>query len=108
MPLLPTNIPAHISARFQPPVDLLKRKDLVVPQLYEWHAKENPDYPVFVYHDKGKLEYLTYATVNRAIDRAARYIASQVGSGCKEAEPTLPVVALFANAGDYSSFISAT
>ncbi len=94
-------VPPHISTEFRAPDELLKRKDVVVSQLYQWHAKENPNYPLFVYYDEDKLEYITYAKANRAMDRASRYIASIVGVKYNHAGSNQPVVAVLANAGEY-------
>ncbi|KAI0739414.1 acetyl-CoA synthetase-like protein [Daedaleopsis nitida] len=109
MPLNPTDVPPHITTEFRAPLELLKRTDLVVSQIYEWNARENPNYPLFVYQDKDgdKLEYITYAIANRAIDRAARYVASRVGCGGKEAAPVQPIVALFANTDTITYYCTA-
>ena len=99
---MPFNVTSHISWDFHTPKELLKTADVTVSQLYEWNAKENPNYPLFVYHDGTKLEYVTYSAANRAIDRVARYIATNVGlSGADRSLPR--VVALFANAGAYAN-----
>ena len=92
-------VPSHISTEFRAPDELLRRTDVAVPQLYQWHAKENPNYPLFVYHDGQKLEYVTYSQANRAMDRAARYVASSVSTTRRDASAARPVVALFANTG---------
>ena len=99
MPLHSAKLPAHIASSFQPPKELLARKDTVIPQLYDWQAKVNPNYPVFVYEDDQQLKYITYGMAKRAIDRAARFVLSRVGSIGKEADSNPPVVAIFANAG---------
>ncbi|KAI0739441.1 acetyl-CoA synthetase-like protein [Daedaleopsis nitida] len=106
MPLDRAVTPATISTRFRKPEELLRRHDTAIPQLFEWHAKENPDYPLFVYHDGSKLEYITYSGANRAIDRAARFLASTVGASLhhKHARSSPPVVAIFANADTISYF----
>ena len=99
MPLNPANVPEHISTHFRTPDELLKRSDIVTSQLYEWNAKENPNYPLFVYYDGSQRQYITYSTANRAMDRAARYVASSVGGTVKEANTKPPVVALLAITG---------
>ncbi len=97
----PADVPAHITTDFRPPEELIKRTDLVISQLYEWHRTANPNYPLFVYQDGDELQYITYTTANRAMDRAARYVASKVGCGGKEAAPVQPIVALLANTGTF-------
>lgn len=93
-------LPEHISTRFHSPNELLQRTDIAISQLYEWHAKENPDYPLFVYHDGSQRQYLTYSVANRAMDRVARYVAHAVGVITKEANPKQPVVGLLASTGE--------
>ncbi|KAI9060104.1 acetyl-CoA synthetase-like protein [Trametes sanguinea] len=102
MPLDPADVPSYISTEFRQPLEELKQGNIVAPQLYEWHAKENPNYPLFTYYDGEKPEYITYATANRAIDRAARYIASGLGP-LYETTPR-PIVALFANVDTITYF----
>lgn len=99
MPLSNT-LPAHVTADFVGSKELLERHDMAVPQLYEHHAEHNPNYPVFVYHDGERVQYINYATTNHAIDRAARYIGSQVGVNNKHAGIDKPVVGVLANAGE--------
>ncbi len=96
MPLDLATLPAHVTTDFHPSTELVKQTDFVLPKVYEWHAKENPNYPLFVYHDGDHLQYITYSQANRAMDRIARFVASIVGTG----HATPPVVALFANAGE--------
>ncbi|KAI0717761.1 acetyl-CoA synthetase-like protein [Cerioporus squamosus] len=103
MPLDLATLPAHVTTEFHPPTELLQRTDVVLPQLYEWHAKENPNYPLFVYYDGDHVEYITYSQANRAMDRVARFVASTVGTG----HATQPVVALFANADTITYFVTA-
>ena len=99
MPFTST-LPAHLSPEFRGGEEILKRDDLAVPQLYEWHAEKNPDYPFVIYHDGEAVQYITYKTANRAIDRAARYIAAQVGVNREHAGADKPVVGILANAGE--------
>ncbi|KAI9056494.1 acetyl-CoA synthetase-like protein [Trametes sanguinea] len=101
MPLNPADVPSHISTEFRAPLDLLKQ-DVALPQIYDWHAKENPNYPLFTYHNGEKPQYITYAAANRAIDRAARYIASALGP--RDAKTAPPTVAVFANADTITYF----
>ncbi|KAI0370655.1 acetyl-CoA synthetase-like protein [Pilatotrama ljubarskyi] len=100
MPLNAKDLPAHATAAFRPPRELIERDDVALPQLYDWNAKQNPDYPLFSYHDGEELRYITYSSVNRAIDRAARFILSQISADFKGGHQ--PVVALFADAESVS------
>lgn len=99
MPLDPARLPAHIKTDFRSPDELRERTDITVAQLYEWHSKANANYPLFIYQDGDKLEYITHSVAYRAIDRVARYVASLAGTGSRQASSNQPVVALFANTG---------
>ncbi|KAI1798469.1 acetyl-CoA synthetase-like protein [Ganoderma leucocontextum] len=61
-----------------------------VPELFEWHARENAKHPFFRYHDGDKLNDINCEQLAGGIRRAARYINSQISS------PS--IVAVFANA----------
>ncbi|RDX43676.1 acetyl-CoA synthetase-like protein [Lentinus brumalis] len=104
MPLDPSRVPPHVSTDFREPAELIARDDVAVSQYYAWQAKNNPNYPLFVYQDGDHLEYITYARANRAMDRVARYVASTVGAGTGGERP---VVALFANADTITYFCTA-
>ncbi|KAI0370654.1 acetyl-CoA synthetase-like protein [Pilatotrama ljubarskyi] len=109
MPLTPADVPSHISTDFRsPPAELLK-KGVTLPELYSWQAKENPHYPLFTYHDGDKSEFITYATANRAMERAARYILSGLGRHAAAPAPGAnpPTVAIFANADTITYFCTA-
>ena len=102
MPLTIHDLPAYVSPEFRVPDELLKRNDTALPRLYDWNAKENPNYPLFLYYDPatGKNHYITYSVANEAINRAARYITHTVGR--ESSEPTgSPVVAILANTGTF-------
>ena len=100
MPLLPQDLPAHLCPNFHVPKKLLKSQDITLSQLYQWNAKENPDYPLFVYHDpvNAKLEYVTYAAANKAIDRAARFFTHTIARE-SAARTGSPVIGILANSG---------
>lgn len=103
MPLAAQDLPAHISSDFRVPTEFLNREGTTLSHLYDWNARENPDYPLFVYHDpqaaSEKLEYITYSTANEAFNRAARYLTHSAG-GRETATPTgLPVLGVLANTG---------
>ncbi|KAI9065204.1 acetyl-CoA synthetase-like protein [Trametes sanguinea] len=101
MPLAPTDVPPHISTEFHSPFDLLQQ-GITVPELYDWHAQKNPDYPVFTYYDDEKAVFITYATANLAIDRVARYVASRLG--LYNADMPRHTVSVFANADTITYF----
>ncbi|EJF55750.1 acetyl-CoA synthetase-like protein [Dichomitus squalens LYAD-421 SS1] len=62
---------------------------LTIPDLFEWHATENPDYPLYRFHDGVRVTTITYAQAIKGIRRAARYVKARV---------TMPqVVAVIAN-----------
>ena len=63
-----------------------------VPELFEWHARENAKHPFFRYHDGEKLNDINCEQLAGAIRRAARYINPKVA--------TPSIVAVFANAGE--------
>ena len=63
-----------------------------VPELFEWHARENPKHPFFRYHDGEKLNDISYGQLAHGIRRAACYVNTKVTS------PS--IVAIFANAGE--------
>ncbi len=105
MPLAAQDLPDHLCSDFHVPEELLTRKDTTLSHLYDWNAKENPHYPLFVYHDPGtstKLEYITYSTANAAIDRATRYFAHTVGRDLTASTGT-PVIGILANTSASSS-----
>ncbi|KAI0332229.1 acetyl-CoA synthetase-like protein [Cubamyces sp. BRFM 1775] len=101
MPLNAADLPAHISTEFRAPLDILDA-GAALPQLYDWHAKENPNFPLFTYNNGGKREFITYAEANQAINRAAHYVAS--GLRPREAGATPPVVAVLANTDTITYF----
>ncbi|OSC98632.1 acetyl-CoA synthetase-like protein [Trametes coccinea BRFM310] len=109
MPLSPADIPSHITSEFKPPLELLAGDVPSLPDIYRWNAKNNPNYPLFTYHDGVKREFITYAIADKAIDRVARYIVSALGPYRASAEPVTPppTVALFANADTITYFCTA-
>ncbi|KAI0325855.1 acetyl-CoA synthetase-like protein [Cubamyces sp. BRFM 1775] len=69
----PTNAPSTMSTFTFPPLDDV----LSVPQLYEFHAKNSPDHPVYMYVDPvtGALCDITYAEVWARIGVAMKLIS---------------------------------
>ncbi|TBU32715.1 acetyl-CoA synthetase-like protein [Dichomitus squalens] len=74
---------------FRSPRELVISGELSMPELYEWHARENPDYPLYRFHDGNEVNTLTYAQVIKAIRRAARYVQARIA--------TPQIVAVIAN-----------
>ena len=68
---------------FKSPRTLITKGEITLSDLYAWHAKENPDYPLFRFHDGANVKDITYAEVERAITRCAGYIQSNVGHEVK-------------------------
>ncbi|KAL7278170.1 hypothetical protein ACG7TL_008143 [Trametes sanguinea] len=100
MPLNIEDVPPHVTTDFRPLVTSAKDPLTSVPVLYEWHAKNNPNYPLFTYHDGKQREYITYSAANAAIDRAARYVASGLDKPALLVQTGVdrPIVGIFANA----------
>lgn len=84
---------AH-SPTFHSPRELVSLGKLTVPELFEWHARENPDYPLYRFYDGEKLHNITYAQAIIGIRRAARYVKACI--------PTPQIVGVIANAGKSS------
>ncbi|OSD00551.1 acetyl-CoA synthetase-like protein [Trametes coccinea BRFM310] len=101
MPLTPADVPPHIVTEFRAPSDLLK-EGVAPSKLYDWHATENPNYPLFTYQDGDVVQFITYSVANRAINRAAHYIAASVGA--RDATVERPIVAVLANADTITYF----
>ncbi|KAI9058948.1 acetyl-CoA synthetase-like protein [Trametes sanguinea] len=100
MPLSAEDVPPHVTTEFRPFVKSAKDSLTSVPVLYEWHAKNNPKYPLFTYYDGKQREYIAYSTAYTAIGRAARYIASGLDQPAPPVQPGAdrPVVGIFATA----------
>ena len=79
---------------FRSPRDLVSSWKLTIPELYEWHARENPDCELYRFHDGSKVHALTYAQAIKGIRRAARYVRTRI--------TTPQVVAVIANVGETS------
>ncbi len=82
------------SPPFHSPRKLVCSGKLTVPELFEWHARENPNYPLYRFHDGQKLNNITYAQVIIGIRRAARYVKAII--------TTPQIVGVIANAGKRS------
>ncbi|OSC98631.1 acetyl-CoA synthetase-like protein [Trametes coccinea BRFM310] len=104
MPIRPEQLPGPLTAVYHPPAELIKRDDVALPQLYEWTAKHNPNYPLFMYQDGEEMKYITYSVVDRAINRAAKFVQAQLAPRKKDARP---VIGLFADAESISYICTA-
>ena len=82
-----SDIPQYLSPR-----SVVLAGKLSVPEVFEWHAEENPNLPFFRYFDGTQLHTITSAQVIQAIRHMARYIRSRAGTFPK-------VIAVIANAG---------
>lgn len=78
-----------------PPLDGL----LLIPELWEWHARYSPDHPLFVFADEGGIvRRLCWPEVVRAIHTGAKIIRNRTNWKAGTAES--PTVAILANSGD--------
>jgi hypothetical protein len=86
----------------QPPID----GSLTIPEVFDWHAEHNPQYPLFVYPDDDTLKYITMEETAHGMHRAARHYACHFTSlGHPPAVRDSPVVALFALTGEPLSYL---
>ncbi|PIL34346.1 hypothetical protein GSI_03121 [Ganoderma sinense ZZ0214-1] len=106
MPLLSAQVPKGVSVEFKVMEGLIERKDISIPQMYQWSAGENPNFPLFIYDNRlgGKLEYITYVIANAAMDRAARYVLHSVGRSSATFAASRPVIAILANTDTITYF----
>ncbi|KAI0795715.1 acetyl-CoA synthetase-like protein [Abortiporus biennis] len=75
---------------FNSPRQLLEESEslstpLTLPEIYDWNAENNPEYPLFVYLDdeggKQTLETIDWKNMARGIHRAARMISTMTQTG---------------------------
>ncbi|KAI0808043.1 acetyl-CoA synthetase-like protein [Fomes fomentarius] len=64
---------------FRSPRTLIETGRTTIPELFEWHAKENPDYPLFRFHDGSSLKDISYSQAIRGVRHVARYVRSFAG-----------------------------
>lgn len=75
-----------------PPID----GSLTVPELFDWHLRNTPNHPLFVYSDEhGDEHVLLWPQGVRAIHQSARIVMDRVRPRGSE----IPVVAILAAAG---------
>ncbi|KAI1792211.1 acetyl-CoA synthetase-like protein [Ganoderma leucocontextum] len=65
---------AYISPR-----SFIESGKATVPELFEWHARENTSIDVFRFYTGHGVDRLTYGDLNKAVHRAARLVSSIVG-----------------------------
>ena len=95
---------SEISLAFNTPTnDILFDPELINTRIYEWNARHNPNYPIFVFHDGKEPKYITYATAYKAIVRAAQYVHSFAYASSKKTRR--PVVAIIANTGTFCELL---
>lgn len=71
--------------------------ETTLPDLYAWHAKHNPHYPLFRFHDDRRVRDITYAEVYRAINRCASHVRTNIVMKGKS------TIGILANTGTNSS-----
>ncbi|KAM5540045.1 hypothetical protein V8D89_006185 [Ganoderma adspersum] len=90
-----------MSVVYRSPRALIESGLVTIPELFEWNARENPEYPLFRFPDNdGGLKTITYAEAIRAIRHVARHILALVGSTER------CTVALLANADSVTYIIT--
>ena len=96
-------MPVH--ATFRSPRSLIEASGTItIPDLFEWHAEHNADYPLFRFHDGQAAKEITYAEARKGIRRAAKYVLSFAGRASASDGETRTPVAILANAGALTSF----
>ena len=90
VPLL-RDYPAFVSPRSE-----IEAGTTTIPYLYEWHARHNPEYPLFIFNDDKDTRSLTYGQAIKGIRRVAQTIRGLVATSERR------VVAILANTGVWS------
>lgn len=67
-----------------------------IPQLYEWHALHNADYPVYRFHDGENVRTLIHGEVIHGIRRVAKAVRTFANAGERQ------VFAILASSGVYA------
>ena len=82
-----------------PPLD----GSLSVPEIYDWHYRHNPDFPLFQYLENGQVPIrITYSQAIPAIHRAGRMMKSYIN----RSEIPQPVFAILSSTGARFHFSS--
>lgn len=78
----------------------LAHDSLAIPEIYDWHAKNSPEHPLFVYADgKGEIKTIVWLEAVRAIHRAAYRVSSVVKVNASPGNST--VIAVLAASGTF-------
>ncbi|RPD79489.1 acetyl-CoA synthetase-like protein [Lentinus tigrinus ALCF2SS1-7] len=67
--------------RFNSPRQIIQAGGITLPELYEWHAKENPNFDLFRYYDGQRIRSITYSEVVERARGVAQHILSITGTG---------------------------
>lgn len=87
------------STPFNHPKAAIQAGGITLPELYEWHATENPDYNLFCYHDGEVLRGIPYSDTAQRIREVARYVLALTGDVQQPAQ----AIGILANVGVYAS-----
>ena len=74
IPLL-RDYPAFVSPRSE-----IEAGTTTIPYLYEWHARHNPEYPLFIFNDDKDTRSLTYGQAIKGIRRVAQAVRGLVAT----------------------------
>ena len=81
----------------QPPVD----GSMMVPEMYDWHAKHSPEHPLFVYPgEDGEVKTIKWGAAIRALHRAGRWLNGFVNGNSMTNTSDGPLIAILANSGE--------
>lgn len=64
--------------------------DVPIPELFDWHAENTPNHPLFVYASESGIRKIFYPEAARAIHRAGYLAQSHIPAGTTNA----PVMAI--------------
>lgn len=85
-----------------PPLD----GSITVPEMYDWHLKNSPDHPIFVYSDEdGATSTIKIEEAVKAMHRAGRRIQRAM-SYDRAVVSTVPFLAILANTGTQHRFFT--
>ncbi|PSS37934.1 hypothetical protein PHLCEN_2v226 [Hermanssonia centrifuga] len=85
------------SGTFNAPKELLEDSSSSLLDLYQWNATQNPDHPLFRFHDKDDIRTISWAEGVRGSYEAATLFESRMKLGEQSKSP--PVVAILATTG---------
>jgi hypothetical protein len=72
---------------------------LALPELYDWHAKNSPGHPLFIFEEApGSIRTIFWPEAVRAIHRAAYLVSSVMADNASSSRNT-PVIAILAATG---------